>query len=405
MPVFNYKARAADGASQTGSLTAPSRESALRELTQAGVFPTELVQTEGGASSAQATAVHKPRKHRAPVKDVAAFTRNLSTLILAGVPLLKALGVAQQHCESPGLKAASQDVTARVKAGESFAGALGDHERIFGRVYTSIVHAGEAAGALGEVLKQLAQFLEREAQLRADVATAMAYPVLVLGLATVIMAGVLGILMPKILVMVSDLVPVLPWPTRVMLGVGRWAWVFAPVVAGVIIAWRVVRRTENGRLWIDGLKLRIPVIGPAIRQVAIGRFARTLGVLAGSGVPILESLAIAAGASGNARISRAVDNARANVKGGASLASQLEEAGEFPALLVNMTAVGEETGKLDTVLLEAADAYDREVATAIARLNALLPPILIVIVGVIIGFAVLAALLPIFQATGGLNVF
>jgi len=332
---------------------------------------------------------------------VAGFTRNLATLLAAGVPLVRALAVARQHSENVEFGEAIDDIIQKMRAGEAFSSALSGHEGAFSGMYVSIVSAGETAGALPEALKRLAFFLEREAKLRSDVLTAMTYPALVLVLGLVFIGVIIGFVLPRILSRISSFTTVLPWPTRVLMACSdglrqHWLLVLAAIVTGIMLL-RWVSRTAGGRLRIDSFKLRLPIAGSAFRRVAVGRFARTLGVLARNGVPILESLAIAGQTTGNARIARAVDSVARNVKGGQSLANELARTNEFPALLVNMAAVGEETGRLDMVLLEAAEAYDQDVAVAIDRLNALLPPVLIIIVGAVIGFAVAGVILPIVQ--------
>jgi len=405
MLTFEYKALTAEGAFERGTLAALDRAGAVRALAHKGIFPTHLVEASPGAGTAFFGVAWRVR--RASVKEVASFTRNLGTLVSSGVPLLRALAVARQHDEGTALGDVIASVIDEVRAGDSLSGALAGHERLFNRLYVSVVRAGETAGVLGETLKQLASFLEREARLRSDVVTAMLYPVFVLSLAVVFIGIIMGAILPRILAEVSSLTTVLPWPTEVLMActsiVGRYWPVLLIAVAALVIFVRRVGRTQRGRRRMDSLKLALPVVGPALRRVAIGRFARTLGVLARNGVPILEALAIAGDTAGNEHISHAVRNAAASVKGGESLADQLEKTAEFPALLVNMIALGEETGRLDVVLLEAAEAYDQEVSTAIARLNALLPPVLILIVGAIIGFAVAAVILPIVQAQAGIS--
>ena len=405
MLTFEYRALTAEGAFERGSLSALDRAAAVRTLAGRGIFPTHLVEKSPRVGATSLSSVWRAR--RASVREVATFTRNLGTLVSSGVPLLRALAVARQHNEGTALGKVVDSVIHQVRAGDSLSGALAGHERLFNRLYVGIVRAGETAGVLGETLKQLASFLEREARLKSDVVTAMLYPVFVLTLAVVFIGIIMGVILPRILEEVSTLTTVLPWPTEVLMGctklIGRTWPVLLVVAVALVLLIRRGATTQRGRRRLDSLKLALPVVGPALRRVAIGRFARTLGVLARSGVPILEALAIAGDTAGNERISQAVRDAAASVKGGGSLADQLEKTSEFPALLVNMIALGEETGSLDVVLLEAAEAYDQEVSTSIARLNALLPPVLILIVGAIIGFVVAAVILPIVQMQTGIS--
>lgn len=405
MAVFDYKALRAQGGVETGRVSAPDRVGAARVLARRGVFPTEL--SEGAAEKTSFLAMRAWSGRRVSIKDRAAFTRNLATLLAAGVPLVRALAVGRRHTESAGLRDAVDDIIRRMRGGEAFSTALAGHDRAFDRSYSSIVRAGEAAGALPEALKRLAFFLDREARLRSDVASAMLYPAVVLVLATVFVTIILGFVLPRILGQVTSMATELPWPTHVLLAaggfIGRW-WlviVVVAVAAAALFLW--IRRTRAGRLRLDSLKLRLPLIGSAIRKVAVGRFARTLGVLARNGVPILESLSIAGQTAGNARIGRAVEEITRNVRGGESLAAELDRTDEFPALLVNMTAVGEETGTLDSVLMEAAEAYDEDVGVAIARINTLLPAMLIILVGAVIAFAVAAVILPIVEVQSSIS--
>jgi len=405
MAEFIYKALDAEGGVDTGTVSAPDRVNAARALARRGVFPTEL--SEGSRRGGGLLDALSRAGGRVSIKDRAAFTRNLATLLASGVPLVRALAVGRRHAESAGLRDAADDIIRRMRGGEAFSAALAGHERAFDRSYSSIVRAGEAAGALPEALKRLAFFLDREARLRSDVATAMLYPVVVLALATVFVTVILGFVLPRILGQVTSMATALPWPTRVLLAtggfIGRWwlAILLVAVAAVALFLW--IRRTRAGRLSIDSLKLRLPLVGSAIRKVAVGRFARTLGVLARNGVPILESLDIAGQTAGNARISRAVEEVTRNVRGGAGLAAELDRTNEFPALLVNMAAVGEETGTLDSVLMEAAEAYDEDVGVAIARINTLLPAALIILVGAVIAFAVAAVILPIVEVQSSIS--
>lgn len=405
MAEFVYKALDAEGGVETGVVSAPDRVNAARALARRGVFPTEL--SESARRGTGLLDALSRRGRRVSVKERAAFTRNLATLLASGVPLVRALAVARQHAESAGLREAVDDIIGKMRGGEAFSTVLAGHEGAFDRSYASIIRAGEAAGALPEALRRLGFFLEREARLRSDIATAMLYPVIVLSLTVLFVSVILGVVLPGILSEITSMVTELPWPTRVLLGagraIGRW-WPAILVVAGAaagLFVW--IGRTRAGRLRIDSLKLRLPLVGSAIRKVAVGRFARTLGVLARNGVPILESLAIAGQTAGNARISRAVVEITRNVRGGAGLAAELDRTNEFPALLVNMTAVGEETGKLDMVLMEAAEAYDQDVGVAIARVNAVLPAVLIIFVGAIIAFAVAGVILPIVEVQSAVS--
>lgn len=431
MPTFRYSAiHAATGRECAGRIEGRSAEDATRALKSRGLAPTSLrcieESVQAGTTSVRVRArdgtakppdvrpgealipAPRPGKWRAltlgrPVgaRALALFTRQLATLVRAGMPLVRGLEVLARQESSPRFRAMVNELAATIRAGESLSEALAQHPRVFDRLYVSMVRAGEAGGVLHLVLERLAGFLEKSARLKARIAAAMTYPVIVLVLAGGIVAALMVFVVPRFEQIFTGLLKGQPLPalTRFVLSVSgvvqhHGGWCLGMVALGAVV-FAVVRRTARGRRAIDWAKLHCPVLGALLLKTAIARFSRTLGTLLASGVPILQALLITRDTSGNMQVSEAIALVHERVKAGENLAGPLAASGVFPAMVVGLTEVGEETGKLPEMLGRIADAYEEEVDNAVAGLTAMIEPILIVVLAVLVGTVVLALFLPI----------
>lgn len=333
-------------------------------------------------------------------KQLVIFTRELATLLSAGLPLLKSLSTLRDQLESGLLKETVASVALDVERGDSFSEALSKHPRVFPKLFVNMVRAGEVGGVLEGILKRLVDFLEKQQRLYGKVKSALMYPVFVLTMAVLILILLLVFVIPTFTKMFADLGEALPLATRSLIAISsafryRW-WVIILVIAGFIFLYRMLARGPAVKARIDRLKLHLPLFGPLIQKVVIARFSRTMGTLLTSGVPILTALEIMRDATGNEVIASAIDKVHSSIKEGESVARPLEESGVFPSMVVKMVNVGEETGELDSMLIKVADTYEEEISETVSGLTSLLEPVLIVVLGLIVGFIVIAMFLPLF---------
>ncbi|MCW5558934.1 MAG: type II secretion system F family protein [Verrucomicrobiae bacterium] len=419
MSLFRYQAISAEGAAVSGEIEADDRRAALRTLGQRGLFPSRLesaAATAAGVASTRGAGAAVPRPDASTAlwspgrmrrKDVTAFTRQMAALLGAAIPIPQALEGLGEEEENPAVRAILKELGAAVRTGASFSGALAAHPRLFGNLYISMVRVGEEAGALPAVMSDLATLLEHEDEVRGEVVSAVAYPLFVLGFGIVTVALLLTVVMPKLFSMLREMMNVLPWPTLVLLRVSDflhhyWLGVLAALV-GVIAGVRWYFRTPAGAEFLDVAKLRVPVMGGMLRSAALGRFARTLGTLVKSGVSLLPALRIVESTIGNRVLARQIAQVAADTQGGSSLAAPLRRLGLFPKSVVQMIAVGEETGKLDDMLLRVASIEERQMRARTKTMISLLAPALILVVGALVGFMVIALLLPIFKMSRGIQ--
>ena len=393
MPVFSYRGRGARGLT-TGEVEAPDRMAAVGELRNRAILVTKIEEKAGGKTVVKLGGKVNDR-------EMAIFTRQFSTMIDAGLPLVQCLNILAEQSESKTLRAVTANVARQVEAGSTLAESLRRHPRTFDDLFTNLVQVGEAGGILDVVLQRLSVYIEKAAALKRKVKAAMVYPSTIIGVAFLIVIFMLTFVIPTFATMFKNLGADLPLPTQIVLWMSdfvRGYIIF--IILGVMGAVYLLRRyykTENGKSTIDALLLKLPVFGTLIRKVAVARFTRTFGTLVSSGVPILEGLRITARTAGNKVVERAVMQCRAAVTAGKTLAEPLKTSGVFPPMVTQMIAVGEQTGALDAMLNKIADFYDDEVDTAVGALTALLEPLMIVILGVIIGGLVVAMYLPIFR--------
>ena len=331
--------------------------------------------------------------------EIAAFTRQVATLLKAGIPLAESLGALFDQLENPRLKSVVGDIRGKVNEGSSFADALNKHQKHFEGVYISMVRAGETAGNLDQVLLRLADFMESSIKQRAKVVGALIYPALM----AVVSAGVMAVLMiavvPKITSMFEDTDKVLPWNTRFLIlvsdALGSYWLFFLLFIFGAAIGFRYWRRSVSGRAIWDRMILHLPVVGPLARQIAIGRFTRTFGTMLASGVPLLRAMEISKDILGNVVLMKVIDGAREKIQQGESIAVTLKRSGHFPSVVTHMIAVGERAGQLEQMLPNVADAYDADTETKLSRMTTLLEPLMIVFMGGAVAFIVFSILMPI----------
>jgi type IV pilus assembly protein PilC len=425
MPRFEYIALDARGSESRGVLEAGNQNEVVNQLRQSGYFPTSVVPegqgpkpAKGKAKTAKAITPAKASGKKGVVlfqrktvnsKTLMIFTRQLATLIDAGLPLLKGLGVLAKQEKDLVLRGAINQMADAVQGGSTFSESMGQHPRIFNRLYVSMVKAGEIGGVLELVLTRLAEFQEKAQKIKNKVKSAMTYPVVVLMIALLILLFLLTTIVPKFGKIFEDMLGAgsqLPWLTLKVMAASdlvKSMW-FPPylwfTIGGLGIVYLLVwtlRNTEGGRNGLDRFKLRMPVFGDLARKSAIARFTRTLGTLVTSGVPILQALNITKETAGNVVLSDAIMKVHDAVKEGESIVSPLEASGVFPPMVISMVDVGEETGQLPEMLLKVAEVYDDEVDNAVESLTSLLEPIMIVFLALIVGTIVIALFLPLIE--------
>jgi type II secretory pathway component PulF len=410
MTAFRYQAIESTGNSVEGVVEAADRRAALQLLGNRGVFPSNLEICPSGTNAAIAPRATK-REFRLGTgvkrKEITAFTRELGALLGAAIPIPQALEGLGEEEDNTSLGQTVARISDSVRKGASLSAAMAEHPALFGNLYVSMVRVGEEAGALPKVLADLAQLLEHEDEMRSEVLSAVAYPAFVLCFGVVTVTVLLTVVLPRLFDMLQEMLPVLPLPTLILLRVSGvlhrdWIWLLL-TVAGAVVAWRWYLNTPRGAIMFDSAKLKLPLLGPLFRAAALGRFARTLGTLARSGVSLLPSLKIVENTIGNLVLARMIAQVAEETRGGDSLAAPLRKLGVFPKTVIQMINVGEETGKLDEMLLKVAEIEERHMRSRARTLISLLAPMLILVVGALVGFMVLAILLPIFKMSSALH--
>jgi len=426
MPRFNYVALDARGQEASGLLEAVSSSAAISQLRQAGYFPTSVIEEaiagrdgkEPRQRTAKAARTTKSgakkgivlfQRRKVKSKILMIFTRQLATLIDSGLQLLRSLNVLEKQERDKVLKKTIDKLADAVQSGSTFSDALAAHPKIFNDLYVNMIKAGEVGGVLELVLTRLSEFQEKAAKIKNKVISAMVYPVIVMTMAVGILCFLLVFIVPRFEVIFHDLLGDKPLPpvTRFVLGVSgamkEHGLILLGVVVMIVVMYNVIGRTRKGRLAIDIFKLRMPLSGNLNRKTAISRFARTLGTLVTSGVPILQALNITRETAGNSAIAQAIARVHDSVKEGESIVQPMEASKAFPPMVVSMVDVGEETGKLPEMLLKVADVFDDEVDNAVAALTSMLEPIMIVFLAVIVGTIVLALFTPLISIITGLQ--
>ena len=402
MPTFTYTVRTPAGATQRGQIDAADRRAAALALRQRQLIVTSL------RARPKDLSINIPGLTGGiAVKDLVVFTRQFATMISSGLPLVQCLDTLGRQTPNKRLADIVMQVKADVEAGASFTEALRKHPRVFGDFYVNMVEAGETGGALDTILSRLAVYLEKSRALRGKVKGAMAYPAAIVAVAVLVMIFMLLYVIPIFADLFTSFGGALPAPTRLVMALssGVRAVVLYAVAAAAALAWafRWVRRTARGRRLVDAALLRAPVFGSLVEKIAVASFARTLATLVSSGVPILDGLAITARITGNKVMEDAVLDAIERIKQGSTIAEPLRDQTVFAPMVVQMIEVGENAGALDAMLNKIADFYDDEVNHAVEALTSLLEPLLMVVLGALIGFMLIAMYLPIFEMAGTLG--
>lgn len=426
MAKFEYIALDARGQESRGTIEASTQNDAVGQLRQAGYFPTNVVEEgKGGLPKADkkqqkamaAAAAPKAKKggitlfSRKTIKSktLMIFTRQLATLIDAGLPLLRGLTVLAKQEKDPVLRNTINALADAVQGGSTFSESMAQHPRIFNKLYINMVKAGELGGVLELVLNRLAEFQEKAQKIKNKVMSAMAYPVIVLLIAVGIMAFLLTFIVPKFEQIFKDMLGNKPLPplTQFVINASNMLKTniigVVAVIAVIVIVYKMIARSTKGAILIDRIKLRAPLFGDLTRKSSISRFSRTLGTLVTSGVPILQALNITRDTAGNHIVADAVTKVHDAVKEGESIVAPLEASGVFPPMVISMVDVGEETGQLPEMLLKIAEVYDDEVDNAVEGLTSMLEPIMIVLLALIVGTIVIALFLPLIQIIQGLS--
>ena len=394
---YAYKVRDRGGKMLEGTLEAESTTLVANKLRQMGYVPINIEKAAGAGLKTEIQLFKKKPK----LKDISIFSRQFATMINSGLSLLRALNILAEQTENAKLAATIADIRTEVEKGGSLSAALSKHPKVFKRLYIAMIRAGEIGGVLDSVLLRLAENLEKEVALKQKIKSAMTYPTVVFCLVVLILVGMLIFVVPTFKNLYKDLGGDLPLPTRVLIGLSDNAKKFWYIVAGLGIGGAIgIKRwinTEQGRGKWDALKLKAPVFGALVHKSALSRFSRTLSVLMRSGVPILQSLDIVKETVSNSVMSHAVSDVSDSVKEGESIARPLERHDVFPPMVVQMIAVGEETGALDTMLGKVADFYDQEVEATVDALTSLIEPVLIAVMGVVVGGMVVALYMPMFN--------
>lgn len=415
MPRFNYTAVDGDGTDKSGSLEASNSRQAVTLLRAQGLFPIEVITVAVSTAKDQGKSdLPKPVRGfkgelRLPffrpvgAKELAVFTRQLATLLRAGMPLLRGLEVLARQQRNRVFQQVMTDLAAVIRSGGTLSEAMARQPRVFDRLYVNMIKAGEAGGMLDAVLERLARFQEKSIQLRGKITAAMVYPVIVLAVAVGILAGLLVFVVPKFKQIFADLLKGAPLPplTQAVLAasevVKHHYLVTLACAISLVIGYRLLRRTPAGAKWLASGMIRLPLFGELFLKAVIVRFGRTLGTLLSSGVPILSALLITRDTCGNVRIAGAIAGVHDRVKEGAPVARPLEEAGVFPPMVTSMVEVGEHTGQLPEMLGKVADIYEEEVDNAVAGLSSLIEPVLILFLALVVGTIVIALFLPIIR--------
>lgn len=396
---FAYKARDASGKLISGTLEGDSETQVAESLRRMGYLVNSITSEKG--SGLQMQLGGSKRRKRVKSSELVVFTRQFATMINAGLPLARCLGVMSQQTPNPGLAATVEDVLHDVEGGLALSNAMAKHPKVFNTLYVSMVKAGETGGILDAVLTNIAENLEKNEDIKSKIKSSMAYPILMFIMSIVLVIVMLVFIVPVFTGMFAQLGGELPLPTQILVTLSaliKNTWWFG-IPLTILAVWGIRKTLDIPavRFRWDGIKLSIPVVGPVVRQQSVSRFARTLGTLSSAGVPILEALDVVENTVGNAMISAEVAKISAGVKEGQTIAQPLGKCKVFPPMVVQMVAVGEESGAMDTMLIKVAEFYDKEVATTIDGLSTIIEPVMLIGVGVIIGGILISLYLPMFK--------
>ncbi|MBI5039635.1 MAG: type II secretion system F family protein [Nitrospirae bacterium] len=398
METYVWTGRTRDGKRQKGEMTAKSKDEAISTLRKQNILVTSV------STRTKKLNINLPFKASVKDKDIVVFTRQFATMIDAGLPLIQCLDILAKQTENKTFASSINDIRQDVEAGSTYADALRKHPKIFNDLYVNMVAAGELGGILDTILNRLSKYIEKSIKLKRQIKSAMAYPSTIVAVAVVVIVVLLVWVIPIFAKMFTDFGGVLPAPTRMVIGASDFMQHNILIIIGavglIIFGLNRYYKTPSGRRTVDRLALRLPIFGLLVRKIAVAKFTRTLGTLISSGVPILDGLDIVAKTAGNKVVEEALVATRQSISEGKTLAEPLEQTQVFPPMVVQMIAVGETTGALDAMLSKIADFYDEEVDSTVSTLTSLLEPMLMIFLGIVIGFIVVAMYLPIFKLAG-----
>jgi type IV pilus assembly protein PilC len=399
MPQYAYRARGAGGNTLDAVIEAPDQRTAMDRLRAQKLIVLEI--NESAPSIFDALKEYNPMRPKVGAKDIVLFSRQLSTLVSAGVALVSGLNILQEQMENPAFKTVVNKVKEDIEAGLSIADALKKHPSSFSDLYVAMIRAGEVGGILDTILDRLSAYLEASEELRHKVKGAMMYPMVVSVIAGAVTVFLLVGVIPTFKEIFQSFGAELPLPTRIVIGISeflqtKFHYLVIAAVGGFYLFKKWIK-TDNGQRIFDTNVLKAPLFGPLLRKVAVAKFTRTLGTLVKSGVPILQAMETVAQTAGNKVIEKAVMDARESIREGERISEPLKKSGVFPTMVVQMISVGEETGNLDTMLSKIADFYDQEVEVAVKGLTSMIEPIVIVLMGIVIGGIVIAMFIPMFE--------
>ena len=403
MASFSYTAMDTAGRTIGGRLEAESLEVVRTKLSELRYHVLNIREARPRPTLAE----YLTNLQRIKLRDLVVFSRQFATMIDAGLSVVKCLDILQQQCRNQRFREIIGTVKHDVAGGMSLTDALGRHPRVFSALYVNMIRSAEAGGILDQVLDRLATFLEKEQEVRHKIRSAMMYPSVVLVFASLMLLALLLFVLPKFKIIFESMQLKLPLTTRVLLGFSGFAmhywWICLAVVAGLAVAVRLYAHTERGRYTLDAVKLKLPIMGDLLAKTAISRFARTFGTLISSGVPVLRALDIVVETAGNRVIGATIIRARTSIKEGERISTPLFDSRVFPLMVTQMIAVGEETGRLDQMLTKVSDFYDDEVDATLKSLTSLIEPVMIVGLGLIVGFIAVSVISPIYELVGSIK--
>ncbi|QED27261.1 type II secretion system protein GspF [Microvenator marinus] len=401
MPVYEYKGLNSTGKAVKGIADAESKVNLRQSLQAKGIFVTEILEGKAAKSRASSDIDIKKMLERVSLRDIALITRQLATLLRAGIPLVESLNALTDQADKEELKKVLSDVRRQVNEGSSLANSLRDHPKLFSDLYINMVRAGESSGNLDTVLERLTEFIEAQIELRAKIIGAMVYPIIMMFVGLVIMTLLFTFVIPKVTAIFKDQGAALPILTRFLIWssemFANWWFILIPGAVGMVVGFFKWKGSDKGKPIWDRFILKVPVAGGLVRMIAISRFARTLGTLLSSGVPLLQALDIVKDILGNTRLEEVVEDARVNIREGESIAQPLKRSGEFPPLVTHMIAIGEKSGQLEDMLENVAISYNQQVDVRIQALTTMLEPLMIILMGIGAAIIVFAIMLPILQ--------
>lgn len=397
MPVFNYIAKSHPSKTEEGSIDAQSQSHAIAKLTGMGYFPVSVEAQDFSFLAKQSVFAFKKISR----KDITIFTRHLAALIGSGVNVINGLNIVYSQTQNKYFKAIINDVIAKIKDGKSLSASMGLHPYVFSELYTSMIYSGESAGGLEDFLGRLADFLEKDEDFRSSIKNALTYPVFVLAVGVLTVVGLLGFVIPRLVTMFEDMGQLLPLPTRILISISgalrSYWWLILFFIIAVFFSLHRLYKSKHGRLFWDSARLKIIVFGEVALKTEISRLMRTLSLLISGGQPIVSALDVAVSVLGNEAIKTEAKGFKARIIAGESFSKSVGASKLFPVFVNNIISVGEESGRLDKALMRIAEDYEKDVDNTLKALTRLVEPVIILVMGLIVGFIVLAMLLPIFQ--------